>query len=126
LIIEYSVEQGRNVKHGFFYAIQLCRGLEQHKPSLDLERASPNSDFDGMLIHYHQGNVTASRKVILPVLRSAMSSQGGRSSPLPTPRMPNGIHLGAASQLLSVTTTTDLGSSVVRSIILLSLLIHDV
>ncbi len=117
------------MKHGFFYAIQLCRGLEQHnQPSLDLERASPNSDFDGMLIHYHQGNVTASRKVILPVLRSAMSSQGGRSSPLPTPKMPNGIHpsIGAASQLLSVTTTTDLGSSVVRSIILLSLLIHDV
>jgi len=55
--------------HSYFYSFQLCNGLEQGEPNLMLKKLNlPDGQYQDCVL-YQQGNVTATRKKIIPMLK---------------------------------------------------------
>jgi len=58
---------------------KICRGLEDGEPSLKLTLSERQCE----LVYYHQANVTATRKVILPMLKDILKKEPKLSRSIP-------------------------------------------
>jgi len=69
---------------------KLCQGLEDNEPSLKLTLSETHCE----LTHYCQGNVTATRKVILPLLKGILQKESklgcGQPKPIKIPTIVEG------------------------------------
>jgi len=62
-----------------FEFVKICRGLEDGEPSLKLTLSERQCE----LVYYHQANVTATRKVILPMLKDILKKEPKLSRSIP-------------------------------------------